>query len=76
MQIHQITLQIPKTIFVSFDQYGSYNTDTIHLEQAAVDKAFSKPATNDTEIYKCRKKIAIVILFTKKTNSIDVGVKR
>ena len=75
MQIHQITLQIPKTIFVSFDQYGSYNTDTIHLEQAAVDKAFSKPQRMTTEIYKSEEDSYRYTFLQKKTNSIDVGVK-
>ena len=38
MQIHGITLQIPKTIFVSFDQYAiSYNHE-ITLEQEDVNR--------------------------------------
>ncbi len=74
MQVHQITLQIPKTIFISFDQYGSYKSGKVQLEQEAVDKAFSKPQRTSSEIYKSSKDAYRYTFLQKKTNSVDVGV--
>src|SRR5690606_18491443 len=42
MQIHQLTLQIPKTVYISEDKYApSSGNSQIELEQDSVDKAFS-----------------------------------
>lgn len=45
------------------------------MEQAAVDKAFSKPQRMTTEIYKSEEDSYRYTFLQKKTNSIDVGVK-
>tara|TARA_R110000868_G_scaffold240864_2_gene495457 strand:+ start:373 stop:1260 length:888 start_codon:yes stop_codon:yes gene_type:complete len=53
MQIHQLTLQIPKTIYISEDKTSSNeHSGNIILEQSSVDKAFSKPQRIATESYK------------------------
>lgn len=74
MQVHQITLQIPKTIFISFDQYGSYPSLKNELEQSAVDKAFAKPQRTSSEIYKSSADGYRYTFIQKKTHSIDIGV--
>lgn len=40
--LHGLTTQVPKTIYVSFEQ-GKKNRDTQELRQEAVDAAFAKP---------------------------------
>jgi predicted transcriptional regulator of viral defense system len=54
MQIHQLTLQIPKSIYVSYGKSHSYPIDRneIELEQSSIDLAFSKPQRTTSEIYK------------------------
>lgn len=54
MQIHQLTLQIPKSIYVSYGKSNSYPIDRteIKLEQSSIDLAFSKPQRTTSEIYK------------------------
>lgn len=76
MQVHQITLQIPKTIFVSFDQYGVVNNNSIALSQTAVDKAFSKPQRMTSDIYKSEGDGYRYAFLQRKFNSLDVGVKK
>lgn len=54
MQIHQLTLQIPKSIYVSYGKGHSYPTDRneIKLEQSSIDLAFSKAQRITSESYK------------------------
>lgn len=54
MQIHQLTLQIPKSIYVSYSKSHSYpiNHDDIELEQSSIDSAFSKTQRMTSESYK------------------------
>lgn len=54
MQIHQLTLQIPKSIYVSYNKGHSYpiNPNDIELEQSSIDSAFSKAQRMTSEIYK------------------------
>ncbi len=54
MQIHQLTLQIPKSIYISFSksQNNSLNQNQIDLNQESIDKAFSKPQRVTSEVYK------------------------
>jgi hypothetical protein len=54
MQIHQLTLQIPKSIYVSYSKGHSYpiNHDDIELEQSSIDSAFSKAQRMTSESYK------------------------
>ena len=54
MQIHQLTLQIPKSIYVSYGKGHSYpnNNKDIELEQSSIDLAFAKPQRITSESYK------------------------
>ena len=54
MQIHQLTLQIPKSIYVSYGKghSHSFNRNDIVLEQNSIDLAFSKPQRITSESYK------------------------
>lgn len=54
MQIHQLTLQIPKSIYVSYGKGHSYPIDRngIKLEQSSIDLAFSKAQRITSESYK------------------------
>jgi len=54
MQIHQLTLQIPKSIYVSYNKGHNYpiNHNDIELEQNSIDSAFSKSQRMTSEIYK------------------------
>jgi len=73
LQIHQLTLQNPKSVYISFDQYGAYeNAD--FLLQEAVDNAFSKPQRQTTEIYKSKIDDIRYTFIQKKTDSLLVGI--
>lgn len=56
MQIHQLTLQVPKSIYVSYDKYPDRHYDTSinrqDLTQEAIDKAFEKPQRVTSEVYR------------------------
>lgn len=54
MQIHQLTLQIPKSIYVSFTKSQGYsaNSHGNTLEQISIDQAFSKPQRITSEVYR------------------------
>lgn len=54
MQIHQLTLQIPKSIYVSFNKSQGIplNNSQIELDQESIDNAFSKPQRVTSEVYK------------------------
>ena len=41
--IHGLTLQVPKTIYITFDQSPKHQAVSNSLTQEAIDKAFSKP---------------------------------
>ena len=54
MQIHQLTLQIPKTIYVSFPKNYSPPANSFGniLKQDAIDKALSNPQRITSEVYR------------------------
>ncbi|MFZ4680630.1 MAG: type IV toxin-antitoxin system AbiEi family antitoxin domain-containing protein [Flavobacterium sp.] len=73
LQIHQLTFQNSKSVYISFDKYGeSENTD--YISQESIDNAFSKPQRQTSEIYKSEIDDIRYIFIQKKTNSIDVGI--
>lgn len=75
MQIHQLTLQIPKTVYISEDKYAPYYENShIELEQDSVDKAFSKPQRVSKESYKSEYDAFRYVYLQKKHNSINVGI--
>lgn len=54
MSIHQLTLQIPKSIYISFmkSDDGRTNNNNANLSQESIDKAFSKTQRITSELYK------------------------
>lgn len=79
MQIHQLTLQIPKVVYVSEDKYISYS-QSLHsnseLTQETVDSAFSKPQRVSKESYKSDYDGYRFVFLQKKHNSINIGVTK
>ncbi len=76
LQIHELTLQIPKTIYVSYDKgYTSKRTTEIILQQENVDKAFSKEQRQSSDIYKSEMSDGVRYLFLQKKHlSENIGV--
>lgn len=75
MQVHQLTLQIPKTVYISEDKYEPYyEKSNIELEQESVDKAFSKPQRVSKESYKSEYDGFRYVYLQKKHNSINIGI--
>lgn len=75
MQIHELTLQIPKTVYVSEDHYQSTGENKqTNLEQAAVDKAFSKPQRVAHETYRSEFDGFRYFYLQRKHKSINTGV--
>lgn len=54
MSIHQLTLQIPKSIYISSmkSDDGKRNSNEVNLEQHSIDQAFAKPQRITSEVYK------------------------
>ena len=54
MSIHQLTLQIPKSIYISFmkSDDGRSNSSDVTLSQNSIDQAFAKPQRITSEVYK------------------------
>lgn len=75
MQLHEITLQIPKTIFVSYDKYKVIShTPKSKLLQSSVDKAFGKPQRKTTQSYKSEYNNTTYTFLQKKYLSNEVGI--
>lgn len=77
MQIHQLTLQLPKTVYVSDDKYldiYSPKPNEVTLEQEAVDKAFSKPQRVATESYKSTFDGFRYVYLQRKHTSVNIGI--
>tara|TARA_R110000764_G_scaffold234856_1_gene328999 strand:+ start:2162 stop:3049 length:888 start_codon:yes stop_codon:yes gene_type:complete len=77
MQIHQLTLQIPKTIYISEDKTSSNDhVGNVILEQSSVDKAFSKPQRIATESYKSEYDGFKYVYLKRKHKFTNIGVAR
>lgn len=77
MQIHQLTLQLPKTIYISDEKYldiSSPKSNKVELDQESVDRAFLKPQRVATESYKSQYDGFRYVYLQKKHKSINVGV--
>lgn len=75
LQLHNLTLQAPKSIYISVDKYAERHPAKINrkLLQENVDKAFSKPQRTSSEVYISKDNFKFFILH-KKSESINVGV--
>jgi len=77
MQIHQLTLQVPKTVYVSEDKYQDAHAlkpEDIELEQEAVDGAFSKPQRVAKESYKSKFDGFRYVYLQRKHTSTNIGL--
>ncbi len=77
MQFHQLTLQVPKTVYISVEKYtviGNPKSSEVVLAQAAVDKAFSKPQRVATESYKSEYDGFKYIYLQRKHTSTNIGI--
>lgn len=76
MQIHQLTLQIPKTVYISYDKYATalYDSEQRELEQSAVDNAFSKPQRLTSEVYRSEKDNTRYFFIQKKMDANHTGI--
>lgn len=76
MRIHQLTLQLPKTVYVSVDKYEILNESSQkELKQEAVDKAFSKKQRTSSEVYKSEYNGYRYVFVYKKFKSKGIGVE-
>ncbi|GGW83869.1 type IV toxin-antitoxin system AbiEi family antitoxin domain-containing protein [Salegentibacter mishustinae] len=76
MAIHELTLQIPKSIYISFlksDDRVAQKTIG-KLSQDSIDKAFSKKQRQTSEIYKSEKENYRIYLIQKNFTLDNVGV--
>jgi len=76
MYLLGITLQIPKTTYVTTDKsQNKYSlSNNSELEQESVDKAFSKPQRTASDSYKSQLDNYRYTFLQKKNNSINIGV--
>lgn len=75
LSYHRLTLQIPKTIYMSYDKYAErYPIEEISISQEAIDKAFSKPQRITSEVYRSEIDNTRFFFVQKKSFSVDVGV--
>ncbi|MFK7050973.1 hypothetical protein FLACOL_00164 [Flavobacterium columnare] len=76
MQIHQLTLQIPKSIYISFSKsqniHLNYNQND--LDQKSIDNAFSKPQRVTSEVYKSEIDNIRYYLIQKAFTETNVGL--
>ena len=79
MQIHQLTLQLPKTVYVSEEKYEdayALKPENVELEQDAVDRAFSKPQRVARESYKSTFDGFRYVYLQRKHTSINIGITK
>lgn len=77
MALHELTLQIPKSIYISFLKSDNRiaHKDTGFLTQTAIDKAFSKKQRQTSEIYKSEQDNYRIYLIQKNFTTDNVGIK-
>lgn len=78
MQIHQLTLQVPKTIYLSYDKnpdrYYNPSDNRQELTQEAIDKAFAKPQRITSEVYRNEADNTRYFFLQKKMDAQNIGI--
>lgn len=77
MQVHQLTLQIPKTVYISEEKYADpykLKSNEVELKQENVDKAFSKPQRVAAESYKSKLDGFRYVYLQRKHTNINIGI--
>lgn len=72
---HQLTLQIPKSIYVSYDKYLNRFASETTLTQDAIDKAFSKHQRMTSEVYRSESDNTRFFFIQRKSQSVDLGIE-
>lgn len=77
MSLHQLTLQIPKSIYISYmkSDGGVYANSTYNLSQDSIDKAFSKPQRITSEVYKSEKDNYRLFFIQKGFSEKNIGLE-
>lgn len=78
MVLHELTLQIPKTVYVSYmknEAVSSYDSGEVELTQASIDSAFSKPQRLTSDIYKSEADGYRLYFIQKSYTSHDIGIE-
>lgn len=76
MALHELTLQIPKTVYVSYMKNEVVaGNDNFNLTQASIDSAFSKPQRQTSEIYKSEVDGYRLYFIQKNYSPVNIGVK-
>lgn len=71
--VHELTLQIPKTLYISEEIHDTYLNDNI-LNQESIDRVFSKEQRTTTNIYKDEISNERYVLIEKKLNIENIGI--
>lgn len=71
--IHELTLQIPKTIYISEEIHKVSQKKNI-IEQKGIDLAFSKEQRTTTNIYRDEAENIRFALIEKQSNNINIGI--
>ncbi|MHA6281273.1 type IV toxin-antitoxin system AbiEi family antitoxin domain-containing protein [Salinimicrobium sp. CAU 1759] len=76
MALHELTLQIPKTVYVSYmKNETAVSYGEINLTQDSIDSAFSKPQRLTSEIYKSEVDGYRLYFVQKNYSPTNIGVK-
>jgi len=71
--VHELTLQIPKTLYISEEIHDTYLNNNI-LKQESIDRVFSKEQRTTTNIYKDEISNERYVLIEKKMNIKNIGI--
>lgn len=77
MVLHELTLQIPKTVYVSYmknETIAYHNPDDVILTQNSIDSAFSKPQRLTSDVYKSETDGYRLYFVQKNYAPKDIGV--
>lgn len=78
MVLHELTVQIPKTVYVSYmknEGVSSYDPGEVKLTQGSIDAAFSKPQRLTSDVYKSEADGYKLYFIQKGYTSHEVGVE-
>lgn len=76
MSLHNLTLQIPKNIYLSYlkEKPFGYSKTKGKLQQKAIDLAFSKPQRVSSEVYKSEQDNFKITILQKAYHEENIGV--
>lgn len=80
LQFHDLTLQNSKSVYISYDKYydttySGFADENDSLTQDSIDKAFSKPQRQTSEIFRSEKDDIRYFFIQKKATPVRVGIE-